>query len=62
MVGEPGKGKSLLVNALVAAPVCSVGGVLGSAGPTAVPTVVRNGEVSAAWLARVRPRGPRRRR
>jgi len=50
VVGEPGKGKSLLVNALVAAPVCSVGGVLGSTGPTVVPTVVRHGEAAAAFL------------
>jgi hypothetical protein len=59
VVGEPGKGKSLLVNALVAAPVCSVGGVLGSAGPTAVPTIVRNGPVPAAWLVVAAP-GERR--
>jgi hypothetical protein len=50
VVGEPGKGKSLLVNALVAAPVCSVAGVLGSTGPTAVPTVVRSGETPSAFL------------
>jgi hypothetical protein len=50
VVGEPGKGKSLLVNALVAAPVCSVSGVLGSTGPTSVPTVVRHGESAAAYL------------
>ena len=55
VVGEPGKGKSLLVNALAAAPVCSVGAVLGSLGPTVVPTVVRGGETPAAFLVFAAP-------
>lgn len=55
VVGEPGKGKSMLVNSLVAAHVCSVGGVLGSTGPTTVPTVVRRGETAAAFLVLADP-------
>jgi hypothetical protein len=50
VVGEPGKGKSLLVNTLVNAPVCTVGATLSSSEGTVVPTVVRGGEAAAASL------------
>ena len=46
VVGEPGQGKSTLVNALVGAPVCAVG----PGAPTRVPTVVREGTTGAAAL------------
>jgi len=46
VVGEPGQGKSTLVNALVGAPVCAVG----PGTPTRVPTVVREGATAAAAL------------
>ncbi len=46
VVGESGKGKSSLVNALVGAPVCAVG----AATPTRVPTLVRGGETATARL------------
>ena len=46
VVGEPGQGKSTLVNALVGAPVCAVG----PGTPTRVPTVVREGTTAAAAL------------
>jgi hypothetical protein len=50
VVGEPGKGKSMLVNALVGAPVCAVGATLASERGTTVPTVVRGGQAPAASL------------
>jgi hypothetical protein len=50
VVGEPGKGKSQLVNALVGAPVCAVGGSLSGGRGTTAPTVVRNGPEPAATL------------
>lgn len=46
VVGEPGQGKSTLVNALVGAPVCAVG----PGTPTRVPTVVREGTTAGAAL------------
>jgi GTPase SAR1 family protein len=46
VVGEPGQGKSTLVNALVGAPVCAVG----PGTPTRVPTVVREGPTATAAL------------
>jgi len=46
VVGEPGQGKSTLVNALVGAPVCAVG----PGTPTRVPTAVREGTTAGAAL------------
>ncbi len=46
VVGEAKHGKSSLVNALVGAPVCAVGDDVS----TAVPTIVRGGEVPRATL------------
>ena len=46
VVGEPGQGKSTLVNALVGAPVCAVG----PGTPTRVPTAVREGATATAAL------------
>ena len=46
VVGEPKRGKSFLVNALVGAPVCPVADDVA----TRVPTVVRGGEVPRAVL------------
>ena len=51
VVGEPGQGKSTLVNALVGAPVCAVG----PAAPTRVPTVVRAAETAGAVLVHAEP-------
>lgn len=46
VTGEPGQGKSQLVNALINAPACPVGGVHG----TAIPTVVHHAETPVAAL------------
>jgi hypothetical protein len=46
VVGEPRQGKSQLVNALINAPVCPVGGAVG----TAIPTVVHHAEAPVAAL------------
>src|SRR4051812_24267665 len=59
VAGQAGKGKSSLVNALVAAPVCGVAGDTVPIGPsgisTLVPTVVRSGPAPAAALVHARP-------
>ncbi|MDR7322388.1 MULTISPECIES: dynamin family protein [Catenuloplanes] len=46
VLGEPGQGKSQLINALINAPVCPVG----DAGTTGTPTVVRHAEQPGALL------------
>jgi hypothetical protein len=46
VLGEPGQGKSQLINALINAPVCPVG----DAGTTGTPTVVRHAEQPGAVL------------
>ncbi|MDR7279077.1 dynamin family protein [Catenuloplanes atrovinosus] len=48
VLGEPGQGKSQLINALINAPVCPVG----DAGTTGTPTVVRHAEQPGALLVR----------
>ncbi|SDD38491.1 Dynamin family protein [Geodermatophilus telluris] len=54
VVGEPGQGKSSLVNALVGVPVCPVSDDVVSA----VPTVVRAGDAPRAALVRTVAPGP----
>ncbi|MFI7436613.1 dynamin family protein [Micromonospora haikouensis] len=59
VVGEPGQGKSQLVNAVVTAQVCPVG----DGRTTVLPTVVRHAETACAAVvrhpvARERPAGP----
>ncbi|WP_033339747.1 dynamin family protein [Catenuloplanes japonicus] len=46
VLGEPGQGKSQLINALINAPVCPVG----DAGTTGTPTVVRHAEQPGVTL------------
>ena len=53
VVGEFKQGKSQLINALVNAPVCPVDDDIA----TAVPTSVRHGETSAAWVVPQRADG-----
>ena len=53
VVGEFKQGKSQLINALVNAPVCPVDDDIA----TAVPTSVRHGETSAAWVVPQRSDG-----
>ena len=57
LIGEPGQGRSQLINALINAPVCRVGD---GAGP-AVPTVVRHAEEHSAELVRTPLRAAGRR-
>ena len=56
VVGEPKQGKSQLVNALINAPVCSVGDDL----TTTVPTIVEYSETPSAALVRVQAPTPPR--
>jgi hypothetical protein len=54
VMGEPRQGKSQLINALINAPVCPVGGAHG----TAIPTVVHHAETPVAALVHA-PAGDR---